>query len=129
MTTQQIAMNVTNSASSFMSNASLGWVITLLVFMIIVITLSLISRNFKMTILGAITTGILYGILYGIYNLSRYVGKSAEEGDTSPLITMGFMIGFIIVSFIVGKLLYMYKPIMEFMEFMESGWSGEEVSK
>ena len=84
-----------NMSASF---SGLGWFITILIFISIILILFLLSKNIRRFFIGAVTTLIFFGV----YKLSRYIGFSASEGNTKPFIIFGYVVGFIVVSIIVG---------------------------
>lgn len=97
------AMNVTTSAMNMtvISNLQMGWAITILVFLIIIVSLMLISKNIRIFIYGAILTVIL-GVIGFIANS---IGTDAGEGNYYPLKVFCVIVGFIGCSLLGGYIL------------------------
>ena len=94
-------MNVTTALSSMNTIPEMGWMITTVIFFASLLTIFLLSKNFRQFIYGAFVSGIL--LLN--YKLSRWIGVSTMENNLNPLKWFGFIFGFVIVSIILGRLL------------------------
>jgi hypothetical protein len=110
------SLNATSSSFNVIASINpslLGWMITIAVFIGILATVYLISRNFRQMVLG----GIITGVLYCLYKLSRWIGVSASaENNYIPLSTAGWILGFIVVSIIVGRILMFIPFVKELIE-------------
>lgn len=102
-------MNTTiNSTTSALSNitgiGSVSLVIGVIVFIVILATLFVLFRNFARFIFG----GVVTGILFGIYRLSAYIGVSADKGNFVPvtwfIYIVSFILGAIVIGYIMDKL-------------------------
>ena len=109
--------NSTVSGMDILASVSpgMGWLIAVLVFFGILFTIFMLSRNFRAFLYGAVTTGVLGGIGF----FSRYVGKSAEEGNSVPWQWTAGVIGFILVSIVVGRLVRLLPFMKSFEKSME----------
>jgi len=76
-----------------------GWAITTAIFIGILGIIYILSKNFRQFLYGA----VISTILLINYNISRFVGVTATEGDWIPLKTIGKVIAFIVVSVVIGK--------------------------
>jgi hypothetical protein len=104
------AMNATNAIASI-SPSYMGMLITVIVFITIFVMIFLLSKNIRKAIYG----GIITSILYGVYKVSRYIGISAEQGNTLPLLTFSKICGFLLVSIIIGHFIIKL-PIIKKLE-------------
>lgn len=95
-----VELNSTVNGLNQVGDAS-GWLITVLVFLLVVVTIYLLSKNFRQFIHGAIVAGSLFAV----YSFSRWIGKSYGAGNYEPLIWTGKVIGFILVSIGIGKMI------------------------
>jgi len=101
-------LNATATAiSSLPSVSGFGIIIGVIVFISIVLTIFLISKNFRKTLLGSFVTGSLLGIFF----FSKWVGSSASQSNLSPFKWTLYVIGFIVVSGIIGHLMSKNKKI------------------
>jgi hypothetical protein len=107
-----VLLNTTFDGLNVMVSGGGGWFITFVVFVLVIVTIFLLSKNFRQFICGAVVTGLLFGV----YSFSRWVGKSAEVGDFNPLKWVGIVGGFIVVSIIVGRLLDKWKVFKDFIK-------------
>lgn len=106
-------INATVSAISSMPNfLGVGVIITALVFVIICVTIFLVSKNFKKTILG----GVVTGALLGIYSFSKWVGSSGSSGNLAPLKWTLYIVLFLMASIIIGQILSKNKKINRWLE-------------
>jgi hypothetical protein len=79
---------------------TLGWLITVMIFATIIISLYLISLNVKRFVIGsAITT-----VLLVLYKFSRYISIQAITGNTGLLTKTIYAIIFIAVSTVIGMI-------------------------
>jgi hypothetical protein len=106
MPLQNVSYNATTSALSSMGGG-FSWVLTILIFLGILLTLLLFSKNIRQFFYGAIVSGSLTGI----YFLSHWIGFSATKNNLNPLKWAVYIMGFIVVSIFVGKLLQKLKFI------------------
>jgi len=94
-------MNVTTNINGMASvTPAFGWLITLGIFVLTLVIIFLLSKNFRQFIYGAIISTIL--LLN--YKLSRWIGVSTVENNFAPLKWTGYITGFIVVSIIIGRL-------------------------
>jgi succinate dehydrogenase/fumarate reductase cytochrome b subunit len=119
MAEELIAVNVTNSVASGMSNVS-GWFIAFIVFIITIACLFFIIKGLRKIVYGS----IVMGILFGVYKFSRWVGLSTQEGNTLPIKYFAGIIGFIILAFVVGHFITKLKFIKNLEEGIE--FKGED---
>jgi len=91
----EIISNATSAMSLFISYSAIGWLVTLAIFLGIVFALFIVFKNFKRICYGAVITGILI-IIY----ISRWIGISTQERNYVPLQWFGYILGFIILSWI-----------------------------
>jgi len=98
----------------FVSNAigiiDVGWMTTIIVFVIVIITIFLISKNIRKIIYG----GIISGIILINYKFSRWIGNATIENNYEPIKWFFYVIGFIIVSIIIGFFVQKLKFIQDF---------------
>lgn len=98
-------MNATTNSLSAMVTPAFGWLITLAVFLGTLGVIFLLSKNFRQFIYGAVVSGVLLIV----FKFSRYVGVSSVESNFEPLKWTGYIIGFILGSIIIGRLLQRLK--------------------
>jgi len=99
-------MNATTNLNMMASVApSFGWLITLIIFLSVLGVVFLLSKNFRQFLYGAVVSGIL--LLN--FKFSRWIGVSAVENNFEPLKWVGYTIGFIVSSIIVGRLIQRLK--------------------
>jgi len=112
------AQNVTMDLSSmFGGTETFGWVTSIGVFIAIILTVFLLSKNFRSFILGSSVTVILIVT----YWISRWIGKAtAIDRDYVPIKWLGYIIGFIVLSILIGKVLSETKYVKEFETWMSS---------
>lgn len=97
----EIVTNITTGLNGFMDGAATSWALTIIIFVAILLALFIVSRNIRRFIVGAIITGILYGI----YKLSRWISVSTTiENNYEPIKWFGYIVIFIIVAVIYGKI-------------------------
>jgi H+/Cl- antiporter ClcA len=77
--------------------------------LLMVFTLFVFFKFFRKLVYGAIPTGI--GII--LYLISLHIVNQYNEGDTSPLMTLGLVIGLGLISIIVGHFVIKLKFIRE----------------
>ena len=93
-----------------------GWTITIIVFVVTIGMLYIFSKNFRQFLYGSIFTA--GGLL--IYSFSRWIGKStAIEHNYIPIKWFGYIIGFIIISIIIGKIIQKLPFIKKFEKDLE----------
>jgi len=76
-----------------------SWLITIIVFFAVLFTIFFLSKNFRRFLYGAVVTGFLLIV----YHFSRWIGLSTVRGDIGPVKWTGYVIGFILVSILLGK--------------------------
>lgn len=106
---KMVGQNITTSAMASIPAEGMGWLVTVIVFVVIVGTLFLLSKNFRRFLYGAVVS--VAGLL--IYWLSRMIGISAGEHDYVPLSVFGFIVGFIVVSIGLGYFLQKTKWVQK----------------
>lgn len=94
-------IDITNGGLNMMGSSMSSWLITGIVFFVVLLTLFILSKNFRRFLYGAVVSGFLLID----YFLSRWIGASASAGDTEPLKWAARIVGFIIISVIIGKFL------------------------
>lgn len=115
---QQVNATV-NAVESMGDFAGYSGVATGVVFIAIIIMIFILSKNIRQFFLGAVVTGITFGI----YKLSRWMGVSAAvEHNYKPITWFGYIVGFIVVSIIVGRILQK----MSFMKKLEEILDNEK---
>ena len=93
--------NVTMSTMTVVPDAVMGWGIAILVFLIIIASLFMISKNWRIFLFGAVVTTILSVIGW----IANSVGTDAGEGNYYPLKVFGVIVGFVSCSLLVGYIL------------------------
>jgi hypothetical protein len=93
----------------------LGWVVTAGIFVAVFVTIFLLSKNVRQFIYGSIISTIL--ILN--YNYSRFVGTNFSEGNFEPIKWAGYVIGFIVLSIILGRIVQRFKFVKNFENKMK----------
>lgn len=93
------------NAIGMIEPVAFGWIVTIIVFVLIIATLFLVSRNIRATFYGAIVTGALGGI----FKLSRMTGKMAEAGNTGVFKGILGVVAFLFVSYFIGKFIMQTK--------------------
>jgi hypothetical protein len=96
-----------------MSSAMSSWLITVMVFIVVLLVIFILSKNFRRFLYGAVITGFLLAD----YHFSRWIGSSALKGDVEPLKWVGYVIGFILISVIIGKFVQKTKFIRKIEGF------------
>ena len=111
--------NITGSAISGLSSVTpgVGLVITIAVFVSVIIVLFLLSKNVRQFMYGAVVSGFL--IMN--YMFSRQIGQSAVDGNMKPLKWVSCIIGFIIGSIIIGRLIQRLKFVKRWEKEIEKG--------
>ena len=109
MAEQQI-LNATMAMTSFASASSIGWLATVIVFIMTIVILVLVFRNLRRIIYGSIVSGIIIGI----YHFSRWIGVSTQNKDYVPVSWFIYIIGFIFISWLIGLWLDKNKVIKKF---------------
>jgi len=104
MPIETIPINATGTTISALSSTS-SWWITFAVFIGMLLTIFLFSKNIRQFFYGAIVTGGLFGI----YKFSRWIGVSTVENNINPLKWTCYIVGFIAISIIIGRLLQRLK--------------------
>jgi hypothetical protein len=99
-----VLQNVSSSMNGLDTVASVspiaGWMITFGIFIGVLVTIFLLSKNFRQFMYGAfISTVVLIN-----FKFSRWVGKSAFESNFEPLKWVGYIAGFIILSIGLGHI-------------------------
>ena len=108
--------NTTMALSELPNATSLGWIITIVIFAAILLTLFLLSKNLRRFFYGAVVTVILFIV----YKISRWIGvATAIENDYDPIRWFGYIVGFIIISIIIGWFLQKTKLIKKIEENFE----------
>lgn len=100
-------MNATTNGLSTMASVTptFGWLITLAIFLGVLGVIFLLSKNFRQFIYGA----VISGILLINFKFSRWIGVSAVESNFEPLKWTSYIIGFIVGSIIIGRLIQRFK--------------------
>lgn len=96
---------ITNSTAGISNITQNGWGITIIIFLSIFGILFILSKNFRQFIIGSIAT-IILGI---VYKMSRWVGVSTEQGNYDPIKWFLYVVGFIAISIILGKIMEKFK--------------------
>lgn len=96
-------INTTTDSLSTMASVTpaLSWLITLFIFLGALGLIFLLSKNFRQFIYGAVVSGIL---LIN-FKFSRWIGISAVESNFEPLKWTCYIVGFIVGSIIIGRLI------------------------
>lgn len=84
-------IDITNGGLNMMGSSMSSWLITGIVFFVVLLTLFILSKNFRRFLYGAVVSGFLLID----YFLSRWIGASASAGDTEPLKWAARIVGFI----------------------------------
>jgi len=84
---------------------TMGWLLTIAIFFMVLVTIFLLSKNFRQFIYGAVISTI--GLIN--YKLSRYIGSSTTNNNYTPIKWFGYIVGFIIISIIFGRLIQKLK--------------------
>jgi len=96
---QVIIANATTGITSFgNSAASLGWMVTVIVFVLTILILILVFKNIRRIIYGS----IISGIVIGVYHFSRWIGTSTQNKDYVPISWFLYIAGFLICSWLIG---------------------------
>jgi hypothetical protein len=93
--------NMTTGVASMGGAAGYGWIITAAVALIIITSMFVMFKNFRRLMYGL----PVVGILYTIYFIAKSIGFSAADGDLGPLNTLLWIVGIILGSTLVGKLI------------------------
>lgn len=99
-----------------------GWFVTGAVFVGIIGLLFLLSKNIRQFFYGAIVSVV---ILIN-YWISRGIGVSASQGDYSSLKTACWVVGFVVVSIIIGRILQMTKFVKNLEEKLTEEKEGDD---
>lgn len=104
-----VVMNATINGLNTMANVApiLGWSITLAMFFGVLGVIFLLSKNIRQFIYGSVVSGVL---LIN-FKFSRWIGVSAAESNFEPLKWVSYIIGFIVCSIIIGRLLQKLKVV------------------
>jgi hypothetical protein len=94
-------IDITNGGLNMMGSSMSSWLVTIVIFFVVLLTLFILSKNFRRFLYGAVVSGFLLID----YFLSRWIGASASVGDSEPLKWTVVVVGFIIISVIIGKFL------------------------
>ena len=100
---------ITYGGLDTMEASTHSWLVTICVFSIIIATLFIMSKYFRKFLLGA----IVWTTILLTYHLSRWIGLSSSRGNTTPLKWCGYIIGFILISVIIGHFTQKIKKIRE----------------
>jgi hypothetical protein len=114
-------LNVTNGIASSLDGASVGVLLTVCTFLVIMVTLFSLYKGMRFFILGAFVSGILLIVFF----TSRWIGFSAGVGkDWTPMLWLGYIIGFILLSILIGYAISKTSWGKEWMDgFMDMGES------
>lgn len=108
-------MNVTTGATSFFSGTVIGWVVGVVAFIAILLTLFLVSKNFRKFMYGGVTASFLIGVSA----ISIFLfGKPASTGNYVPSLWLGGAVLFIVISIFIGGFVEKKKFIKKF----EADW-------
>lgn len=111
-----MVQNVTTSMNGIATTAATtGWMVTIIVFIGIIMVLILLFKNLRHFIFGAVVTA---GLLI-TYWISRGIGVEAEAKNYEPFKWCCYIIGFIIISIVLGKWLKQYSFFKKIDEFFE----------
>ena len=102
-------MNVTSSAMASLSPEAVGWLITIMIFLGIILTVFLISKYFRQFLYGAIVSAILLIV----YKVSRWIGVETINKNYDPITEFGWVAGFIWISVIIGYFIRKIKAIKD----------------
>lgn len=100
MTLQNATTNINGMDAINTISPAFGWLITIVIFFITIGIIFLLSKNIRQFFYGSIVTTFL---LIN-YKFSRWVGVSTMNNDYTTLKWTCYVIGFIIVSIILGRL-------------------------
>jgi len=106
-------VNATTSAYGAIGTQGFGWGITLFVFLAVIGTIFLLSKNFRQFVYGAVVS--LFLLIN--YKLSRWIGVEAGSSNFAPLKWTIYIIGFVVVSIVIGK----FVQKLKFIKKLESG--------
>ena len=96
-------MNSTDISMSAIASISQSWMailVTILVFIGIFLLIFIISKNFRQLIYGS----VISTILIIVYKISSYIGISTSTGDMEPIKWFGYIVAFVCISIIAGRL-------------------------
>lgn len=117
--------NMTQGVASMNFVPWSGWLFTILIGFVILVTLFVMFKNFRRFIYGIPVVG---GLLI-VYTIAKSIGFSAAEGETGPLIFMLWVVGVILTSSLVGKLIEKTSYVKKFEEAMSDGGETESIKK
>lgn len=103
--------NTSMSGLQTMSSFSL-LPITIVVMIALIATLLVVFKNFRLFLMGAISTGATYGI----YRLAKTIANNKISGDGTIWNNWLWATGFVVVSIIVGALLYTIPSVNKFIK-------------
>jgi len=114
-------VNSTVSAVSSFSDVSFGWLIGILAFIVICLTLFFLLKSFRKFVIGIVPT---IGIIVIIF-VSKYIGASAGSGDLSPAKWLCYFVAFVVVSILIGHILAKKSKIVREMFEVEEEEKGK----
>lgn len=91
--------------NSLGNSSGFGWLTTAAIFGVVLLTLFILSKNFRQFICGSVVTGVL---LIN-FKFSRWVGVSTIEDNFRPIKWTAYVIGFVMLSIIIGRILAKFK--------------------
>lgn len=86
--------------------------LTIIIMIAIIVTIFIVSVRFKMFLIGA----FVCGISYGIYRLARTIANNKISGDGVIFNNWLWATGFVIVSIVVGAILYTIPAVKKFIK-------------
>lgn len=101
--------NATMDAIATIPAYEIGWLVTVTVFITVFIMIFLLSRNVRQFIYGAVVSTVLIIV----YKIARWIGVSTSSGNTIPITWFAYIVGFIFMSIIVGRILLKVKWIQK----------------
>jgi heme exporter protein CcmD len=114
-------LNSTVSAVSSFSDASFGWLVGILSFVVILLTFFSAFKFFRKFVIGIVPT---IGIIVIIF-VSKYIGASAGSGDLSPAKWLCYFVAFVVVSILIGHILAKKSKIVREMFEVEEEEKGK----
>jgi len=103
MEVQNVSSGLAMTAS--ISSGAMGWLLTVGIFIAVLVTLFILSKNFRHFLYGTVVTTICYVN----YTLSRWIGVETTQTNYGPIKVLGYIVGFILVSIGAGKILMKFK--------------------
>jgi hypothetical protein len=126
MPTGAVISNVTMGLSTMDSmSGSMGWFISVIIFLLTTLFLILVVMGFRRIVYGSVALGGL--TLVGLF--SRWIGKSAQEGDWIPARYYLYVIIFVVLAYIIGVFISKLKFIKEFEENITIDKPKEDILK